>query len=132
MNLSLLNNKYFLIVEDNAINQMLVKHAIAQFNALADIAETGTQALELMKTKQYDIILMDIYMPELDGYQTTEIIRNELKSNIPIIAMTALTIKGEEDKCLALGMNGYIPKPFNADILYNTLLKVLVPSEELV
>ena len=105
MNLSLLNNINILIVEDNLINQMLVKHALSKLNTVADIAETGTQALELMKTKSYDIILMDIFMPELDGYQTTEIIRNELKLNIPIIAMTALAIKGEQDKCFALCSN---------------------------
>jgi len=125
MNLSLLNNINILIVEDNLINQMLVKHALSKLNTVADIAETGTQALELMKTKGYDIILMDIFMPELDGYQTTEIIRNELKLNIPIIAMTALAIKGEQDKCFALGMNGYIPKPFTSDILYNELKRVI-------
>jgi len=129
MNFSLLNNKSILIVEDNTINQMLVKHAIAKFDANADIAETGTQALALMKNKNYDIILMDIFMPELDGYQTTEIIRNEMHLDIPLIAMTALALKGEEEKCLALGMNGYLSKPFTSDVLYNTLVKAIEQVE---
>ncbi|MCZ2223590.1 MAG: response regulator [Chitinophagales bacterium] len=125
MEYTILRNKHILVVEDNSISQMLVKHAISKFDALVDIADDGTKAIELAKINNYDLVLMDIFMPELDGYQTTEIIRNELKLNMPIIAMTALAIKGEQDKCFDVGMNGYIPKPFTTDILYNEIKKVL-------
>jgi CheY-like chemotaxis protein len=114
-----------LLVEDNAINQMLVKITLSDSGAHLDVCDTGTQALQKLHGKSYDIILMDIYMPELDGYQTTEIIRNELKLRTPILAMTALSIKSEEEKFLQSGMNGSIPKPFTIDVLTNALSKYL-------
>ncbi|MCC6634708.1 MAG: response regulator [Chitinophagaceae bacterium] len=125
----LLIGKNILIVEDNAINQMLVKYAFAKSGANAIVAENGSQALELMNQNKFDAILMDIYMPELDGYQTTDIIRNQLHSSIPIIAMTALAMKGEEEKCLALGMNGYISKPFSSETLFQEIKRVLEFTE---
>lgn len=128
---NIFSGKNILIVEDNAINQMLVKYAFANTGVNTSVADNGIKALELMKSNTYDVILMDIYMPELDGYQTTEIIRNELHSTIPIIAMTALSMKSEEEKCISNGMNGYIPKPFTTDILFNELKRVLDFSESL-
>jgi len=130
MNLNLLTGKNILVVEDNSINQMLVKHVLSKSGVNAiHIASNGTIALEFLQTNTYDVILMDIHMPELDGYQTTEIIRNELQLTVPIVAMTALAIKGEDSKCIALGMNGYVSKPFTIESLYNELERVLKLSE---
>jgi CheY-like chemotaxis protein len=125
MSVSILQNKKILVVEDNAINQMLVRHTLASSGAVVQIANNGTEALAMFKANSFDIVLMDIHMPELDGYQTTEIIRTELQSSIPIVAMTALALKGEEDKCLAKGMNGYVAKPFTTESLCNELIRVL-------
>ncbi len=126
MNLNLLTGKTILVVEDNSINQMLVKHVLSKSGVTAiHIAGNGTEALEFIKKHAYDVILMDIHMPELDGYQTTQIIRNELHLSIPIIAMTALAIKGEDSKCVALGMNGYVSKPFTVESLYAEMERVL-------
>jgi CheY-like chemotaxis protein len=116
---------HILLVEDNAINQMLVKLTLAASGANIDICETGTKALEKLHNKSYDVILMDIHMPELDGYQTTEIIRNELKLQTPILAMTALSIKSEEEKFREAGMNGSVPKPFTIQVLNEAIAKFI-------
>lgn len=120
-------DKKVLVVEDNVINQMLVRHLLMRSQAgCIDIAEHGNRALDLMTQKQYDIVLMDIHMPELDGYQTTQLIRTQLKSNIPIIAMTALALKGEDKKCFEAGMDGYLSKPFTLDHLYAEIKRVML------
>lgn len=121
----LLIGKKILAVEDNAINQMLVRHALTKVGAIVDVANHGTHALEFLSKSTYDIILMDIYMPELDGYQTTQIIRSELNLQTPIIAMTALTVNGEAEKCYSIGMNGYVAKPFTSDSLCNEIVRVI-------
>jgi CheY-like chemotaxis protein len=129
MNNEILIGKNILIVDDNSINQMLVKYAFAKTGATTSVAENGNQAIELLQNNHFDAVLMDIYMPELDGYQATEIIRNKLHSTIPIIAMTALAMKGEEERCQTLGMNGYISKPFTTEVLFNAIKKVLDYNE---
>lgn len=129
MELSILSGKKVLVVEDNSINQMLVRYTLSKTGAFIEIADNGSIALQKIKDCTYDVILMDIHMPELDGYQTTQIIRNELHLSIPIIAMTALAIKGEETKCIGLGMNGYVSKPFTSESLCAELIRVLkMPS----
>jgi CheY-like chemotaxis protein len=76
-----------------------------------------------MKTGNFDAILMDLQMPEMDGYTATRLIRNELKSDIPIIAMTADALVGEDTRCIESGMNGYISKPFESNALYAKVLE---------
>lgn len=125
MNHAILAKKRILVVEDNTINQMLVKHTLLKSGAFVEIANNGTHALTFLEKNTFDIILMDLFMPELDGYQTTKIVREELQMHIPIVAMTALAIKGEEEKCFALGMNGYVSKPFTFESLCNELIRVL-------
>jgi PAS domain S-box-containing protein len=120
--LSMLN---ILVVEDNLINIKFVKSLFANYKIEADIAENGKLALEQMKQKEYDLILMDIEMPEMNGYVTTSCIRHDLESDVPIIAMTAHAMAGEQDKCLALGMNDYISKPINANLLFEKMLMVV-------
>ncbi len=120
---SSLVGKHILLVEDNEINQMLVKYTLSSSGADIDICETGTEALEKLHGKNYDVILMDIHMPELDGYQTTAIIRNELKLQTPILAMTALIMDSEMERCITVGMNGSVPKPFTLETLDAALSK---------
>jgi CheY-like chemotaxis protein len=120
---SFLSGKNILLVEDNTINQMLVKYTLSGSGAAVDICDTGTKALEKLHNTSYDFILMDIHMPELDGFQTTEIIRKEMKLDTPILAMTALSISSEEEKCFLVGMNGSVPKPFTLDVLNSALEK---------
>lgn len=118
---NILQDKNVLVVEDNVINQMVVKHSLVKLGATADIAGDGNEAIEKIRSTSYDLILMDIQMPVMDGYETTAFIRNQLKSNVPVIAMTAFALKGEDEKCYECGMNGYVSKPFTLDSLYNAI-----------
>ncbi|MCJ8320590.1 MAG: response regulator [Colwellia sp.] len=114
-----------LLVEDNRINQQVALGMLSKFGYSVDIAGNGLEAMEILENvkdnKVYQLILMDCQMPEMDGYQTTEYIRNNngslINSNIPIIAMTANTMKGDKEKCLDSGMNDYISKPINPKLL---------------
>ena len=120
-----------LVAEDNPINIKFVMSLFSEYAIQADIAENGKIALEKIKNKTYDLILMDIEMPEMNGYETTYRIRHDLKNNIPIIAMTAHAMAGEQDKCLALGMNDYISKPIHSNLLFEKMLTVISLKEQL-
>lgn len=117
-----------LIVEDNLINIKFIQSLFSQHGLKADVAENGKAGVNLFMSKPYDLVLMDIEMPEMNGYQTTAYIRTELKSQVPIIAMTAHAMAGEKEKCLQLGMNDYISKPINADLLFSKIMMVDEPS----
>jgi CheY-like chemotaxis protein/nitrogen-specific signal transduction histidine kinase len=112
-----------LIVEDNAINQLLVLRLLQKHSYQTTVAENGKVAFEKYQTQDFDIILMDLQMPEMDGYETTVNIRNmkSNKRNVPIVAMTAHTITGDYEKCMAIGINEYISKPFHPDELYHKI-----------
>lgn len=117
--------KKVLLAEDNEINQMLVVHLLERWNFVVEVAENGMIAFEKLRDSDYSLVLMDVHMPELDGYQATEKIRSELdnpKNQIPIIAMTASALKGETERCLAAGMNDYIAKPFDKNVLRDKVL----------
>ena len=106
-----------LLVEDNVMNQQVAKFTLENWDANVTIANSGMAAIELLKTNKYDLMLMDIQMPQMSGLQATTIIRQQLHINTPIIAMTASAMHGEKDKCKAAGMNDYISKPFDPDEL---------------
>ena len=121
------SNKRILLAEDNDVNQMLVVTLLNQWDYEVDIAENGKIAVEMLKSKNYALILMDVHMPELDGYEATQIIRKEFtppKSKIPIVAMTASALKGEAEKCIAAGMDDYISKPFDKNLLYEKVARL--------
>ncbi|HLP05400.1 MAG TPA: two-component regulator propeller domain-containing protein [Paludibacter sp.] len=110
-----------LIVEDNPINQKVAFHTLKKNGIIADIANNGREAVDILRESpdEYDFILMDIQMPEMDGYQATTVIRKELCLKIPIIAMTASALKGEREHCMEVGMNDFVPKPFMiSELLY--------------
>lgn len=113
-----------LLAEDNPINQLLALRVINNWGFEVDIAENGLIAIDKLKNMDYDMVLMDLQMPEMDGYEATSYIRKHLgdKKNIPIVAMTAHAIKGEIEKCLAVGMNDYISKPFKPEELYARII----------
>ncbi len=114
-----------LLVEDNLINQKVAAHTIKKNGHILDIANNGLEAVEKYKENKYDLILMDIQMPKMNGYEATQAIRNiemkESKETTKIIAMTANALKGEREKCLKLGMNGYLSKPFKQEDLIAVL-----------
>ena len=108
-----------LMAEDDKLNQALAKILFKKMDCNYDIVETGIQVLEKIKQDQYDLILMDVEMPEMNGYMTTIKIRSDLKplSEIPIIATTAHVNNTELEKCLAVGMNDYLFKPIKLNEL---------------
>lgn len=112
-----------LIAEDNPMNQMLIAHLMKSWEIDHVLVSNGKQVIEELQKNSYSIVLMDIQMPEMDGYTATSIIRNELKLDIPIIAMTAHAMAGEREKCLQLGMNDYVSKPIKETILYNMIAR---------
>ncbi len=112
-----------LVVEDNEVNKLLIRHLFANWKVRYDLADNGKQALEKLKNKNYSIILMDIQMPEMDGYSTAREIRGGLRLKTPIIAMTAHALQGEREKCLDYGMNDYISKPMHEKQLYELILR---------
>jgi len=102
-----------LAAEDNELNQRLIKHLFTKWFLEFDLVANGAEALLKSEKKKYDLILMDIQMPVMDGYSAAMQIRNKQKSNVPIIAMTAHALAGERDKCIRYGMNDCISKPIN-------------------
>jgi PAS domain S-box-containing protein len=117
-----------LLVEDNIFNQMLAAKILENWHCVVDTAENGLVAIEKVQTEEFDLVLMDIQLPEMDGYQATSYIRNKIpapKSNVPIIAMTAHAFVEEIDKCKRYGMNDYISKPFDENRLQEKIIKVM-------
>lgn len=114
-----------LLVEDNEFNRAVVCHTLNRLNCNISEAEDGEKALALISKQKFDIVLMDLQMPIMDGFETTKVIREELKLNTPIIALTANAFKSELEQCLRIGMNDYVTKPFEEEKLINVILKSL-------
>jgi PAS domain S-box-containing protein len=123
-------NAKILVVEDNAMNQLLIKYTFQSWKMNFELADNGAKAIEWLQRDHFDLVLLDIQMPLMDGYATAQAIRKELKSNIPIIAMTAHALAGEREKCLSNGMNDYISKPIHEKELYNLLKRYLHDQKE--
>lgn len=117
-----------LIVEDNLLSQKVVAFMLKEWGFKFNVTANGKLAIEHLKKHPYDLILMDIQMPELDGFKTTEYIRNKLNIELPIIGMSAHPIPGERNKCLKAGMNDYIEKPINEMELFNLVNNYLFSS----
>jgi PAS domain S-box-containing protein len=120
-----IKNIRVLVVEDMALNQLLMKTLLDDFGFERDIASNGKIAIDKMATEKYDIILMDLQMPEMNGFEATEYIRNQLHSSIPIIALTADVTTVDLAKCKAVGMNDYIAKPVDEKLLYSKIMNVV-------
>jgi CheY-like chemotaxis protein/HPt (histidine-containing phosphotransfer) domain-containing protein len=114
-----------LLVEDNPINQKVAVKLLSKAGFSVDTANNGVEALQALQSGSYQMILMDVQMPEMDGFEATLRIRNSGMpyQDIPIIAMTAHALKGDREKCLEAGMNDYVSKPINADELFNVIQK---------
>jgi CheY-like chemotaxis protein len=124
-----IKNIKVLVVEDMALNQLLMKTLLDDFGFERDVASNGKIAIEKMLTKSYDIILMDLQMPEMNGFEATDYIRNTLKSKVPIIALTADVTTVDVEKCKAVGMNDYIAKPIDEKLLYSKIVGLVLKSE---
>jgi len=119
-----------LVVEDNIVNQRILKLLLAAFGADAIVVSGGAQALDRIQNQKFDVVLMDVSMPGLSGYDATKAIRklDSDAANTPIIAVTAHAMGGDSDNALEAGMNGYVPKPIAAETLIKVLLDTLDPD----
>ena len=122
-----------LLAEDNLVNQKIAVRRLERMGHQVAVASNGHEALTLYKKSNFDCILMDIQMPEMDGYEATSAIRSfeqaKAKAPIFIIAMTAHAMKGDKEKCLAAGMDSYISKPFRADTLNELLTTEVIQKK---
>ncbi len=123
---SKIKNIKVLVVEDIDLNQLLMKTLLDDFGFQREIAANGKIAIEMMEAKSFDIVLMDLQMPEMNGFEATEYIRNKMKSKIPIIALTADVTTVDLAKCTAVGMNDYIAKPVDERLLYNKIVGLVL------
>ncbi len=117
-----------LLAEDNAVNQKLAKRLLEKHGYEVEVAENGREAVELWQKKPFDLILMDVQMPEMGGIEATQIIRNlekERGGHIPIIALTAHAMKGDEERCIQAGMDGYATKPIRKENLFKEIDRIL-------
>ena len=120
-----IKNIKVLVVEDVALNQLLMKTLLDDFGFEQDMAENGKIAIEKLKTNEYDIILMDLQMPEMNGFEATEYIRKTMSSEIPILATTADVTTVDVEKCKAVGMNDYLAKPVDEKLLYSKIVGLI-------
>ena len=123
-----LKNVKVLVAEDIPLNQLLMKTLLDDFGFECEIAENGRIAVDKLKNKTFSIVLMDLQMPEMNGFEATDYIRNELKSDIPIIALTADVTTVDLAKCKAVGMNDYIAKPVDERLLYGKIVGAVKKS----
>ncbi|PYU30389.1 MAG: diguanylate cyclase [Acidobacteria bacterium] len=122
-----------LLAEDNAVNQILALRLLEKRGCIVSVAGDGRQALAALEKEDFDIVLMDVQMPEMDGFEATVAIRERERStgkHIPIIAMTAHALKGDEERCLSAGMDAYITKPIRTHELFATIERLLGNSKE--
>jgi signal transduction histidine kinase/CheY-like chemotaxis protein len=126
-----LRGKRVLLVEDNTFNRQIAKSFLTQAEVHVIEAEHGAQAVEAVQRQHFDLILMDVQMPVMDGYAATALLRQQLALTTPIIALTANAISGEREKCLSAGMNGYLAKPFQEMQLLQLLHDWVLPAAAL-
>jgi CheY-like chemotaxis protein len=122
---------HVLLVEDNEINQQVAQEILESAGLIVSLANNGEEGVRAVKEKVYDVVLMDIQMPVMNGYTATREIRKDKNfTDLPIIAMTAHAMAGDEDKSLEAGMNGHVTKPIDPGQLFSTLQKWVKPSEK--
>jgi two-component system sensor histidine kinase/response regulator len=118
----------FLVAEDNVVNRRLIARLLEKRGHRVVLAHDGQEALEALEKQHFDIVLMDGQMPEMDGFEATKQIREKEKksgAHLPIIALTALAMQGDQDRCVASGMDGYVSKPIKLEELFSVIEKVV-------
>jgi PAS domain S-box-containing protein len=126
----LLSGKTILVAEDNEINQKVIRHTLQRAGVVPTVVGNGKEAVELLeKGERFDLIILDLQMPLMNGFQTSTYIRKKLLLNTPIVAMTASALRNEKMKCFELGMNEYLTKPFEPAQLFNVLQRFLTNQQ---
>jgi two-component system, sensor histidine kinase len=122
---SILYGKKILLVEDNEMNRLVANIILQQYGATITEAMNGAEAIDALQLSDFDLVLMDVQMPVLDGREATRIIRQNYNKTIPIIALTANAVKGDMEKCLETGMNDYLTKPYEEEVFISLIAKWL-------
>ncbi|MDR7048761.1 signal transduction histidine kinase/ligand-binding sensor domain-containing protein/DNA-binding response OmpR family regulator/HPt (histidine-containing phosphotransfer) domain-containing protein [Duganella sp. 3397] len=121
---------HVLVVDDNSINLQVASEILQRAGVRSDLAASGDEAARMINQRKYDAVLMDIQMPDMDGYQATALIRaDERHASLPIIAMTAHAVAGYRERCLNMDMNDYVTKPINPETLYTVLAAWVAPDQ---
>jgi CheY-like chemotaxis protein len=123
-----LNGIKILVAEDDEINQLLIRTILTKWEATVYITSTGLEAVKKLQSEDYDLVLMDMQMPEMDGIEATKVIRKKLKSKVPIMAFTANVLEGEREKCMKAGMNDFMAKPFEPKDLFRKIKELTVKA----
>jgi CheY-like chemotaxis protein len=121
-----------LVTEDNPVNQLLAVRVLQKAGHTTAVADNGQEALEALERETFDLVLMDVQMPVMNGFQATAAIRakeQETGRHLPIVAMTAHAMKGDREKCFEAGMDGYVSKPIETDELFKAIASVRAPPE---
>ena len=122
------NSLTFLVAEDNVVNQTLIARLLEKRGHTVLVAQNGREALEMLEEQHFDIVLMDVQMPEMDGFEATKRIREKEQASgahLPIIALTAHAMQGDQERCLVGGMDGYVAKPIKLEALFSVIEKVV-------
>jgi two-component system, sensor histidine kinase and response regulator len=127
------NRSRVLLVEDNSVNQVLAMRLLEKRGYLVTVAGNGREGVAALESEDFDVVLMDVQMPEMDGFEATAVIRErerQVGRHTPIVAMTAHALKGDEERCLSAGMDAYISKPIRTIELFTTIEKALGKKPE--
>jgi two-component system, sensor histidine kinase and response regulator len=125
---------HVLLAEDNAVNQKLAARLLERRGHQVTVTANGREALAALDRENFDVVLMDVQMPEMDGFEATAAVRGRERNtgrHLPIIAMTAHAMRGDQERCLASGMDGYISKPIRAQELISLLERFSVVTSNL-
>lgn len=122
---AILKGSRILLVEDNEMNRLVATTVLEHYGVVFREAVNGQEAVDILRQETFDLVLMDVQMPVMNGIEATVHIRSAISKDIPIIALTANAIKGENDKCLQAGMNAYVTKPFEEEVLIKTIAGLL-------
>jgi PAS domain S-box-containing protein len=128
--IAVLKGKKILLVEDNEMNRLVATTVLSETGVVITEALNGLEAVNILREEEFDLVLMDVQMPVMDGLEATEKIRAEIDKNIPVIALTANAIKGESERCKTAGMNDFLSKPFEEDDLIQMLCRWLNTAEK--
>jgi len=125
-----INGAKILLVEDNSINQQVATELLKRAGLVVTVANNGIEAVQAVNASEFNLVLMDIQMPKMDGHEATQIIRKESKfDSLPIVALTAHALVGERERCLNIRMNDYLSKPIKTEELYKVLIEWIKPGE---
>ena len=119
----LLKGKRILVVEDDLPSQTLISVVLQDLGCVVQVTGNGWEAMPFLRQETYDAVLMDIHLPGMSGYEITDAIRHNISKTLPIIALTAHVLVEVEEKCLQSGMNDYLTKPLQVQLLTETLIK---------